>query len=63
MTAKHLMNSSSPGDRVVYADSAYDNATIEFQLAAKEVQPQINEPELSGYRALLETATVLRQPS
>lgn len=33
----------APGDRVVYADSAYSGAPIAAVLAAKNVEPQINE--------------------
>ncbi len=38
-----------PGDRVVYADSAYKSAAIDAQLAAKEVEPQINEKGSRGH--------------
>ena len=38
------------GDRVVYADSACSGEPIEAALAAKNVEPQINEPERSGDR-------------
>ena len=36
------------GDRVVYADSAYSGAPIEAALAAKKVEPQINEKGTRG---------------
>ena len=36
------------GDRVVYADSAYSGAPIEAALAAKNVEPQINEKGTRG---------------
>lgn len=39
-----------PGDRVVYADSAYCGAPIEAALAAKKVEPQINEKGTRGHR-------------
>ena len=38
-----------PGDRVVYADSAYRSATIDAGLAAKNVEPQINEKGTRGH--------------
>jgi IS5 family transposase len=38
------------GDRVVDADSAYAGAPMEAALAAKSVEPQINQPERSGDR-------------
>jgi IS5 family transposase len=37
------------GDRVVYADSAYSGAPIEAALAAKNVEPQINEKGTRGH--------------
>jgi transposase, IS5 family len=37
------------GDRVVYADSAYSGAPIEAALAAKKVEPQINEKGTRGH--------------
>lgn len=37
------------GDRVVYADSAYSGAPIETALAAKNVEPQINEKGTRGH--------------
>lgn len=37
------------GDRVVYADSAYAGAPIEAALAAKIVEPQINEKGTRGH--------------
>ena len=36
------------GDHVVYADSAYSGAPIEAALAAKNVEPQINEKGTRG---------------
>jgi transposase, IS5 family len=38
-----------PGDRVVFADSAYKSAAIDAQLAAKDVEPQINEKGTRGH--------------
>ena len=37
------------GDHVVYADSAYSGAPIEAALAAKNVEPQINEKGTRGH--------------
>ena len=37
------------GDRIVYADSAYTGAPIEAALAAKKVEPQINEKGTRGH--------------
>lgn len=37
------------GDRVVYADSAYSGAPIEAALAARNVEPQINEKGTRGH--------------
>jgi transposase, IS5 family len=37
------------GDRVVYADRAYSGAPIEEALAAKNVEPQINEKATHGH--------------
>lgn len=37
------------GDRVVYADSAYSGAPSEAALAAKNVEPQINEKGARGH--------------
>lgn len=38
-----------PGDKVVYADSAYSSASINAELAAKNVEEQINEKGTRGH--------------
>ena len=38
-----------PGDKVVYADSAYRSAAIDAGLATKNVEPRINEKGTHGH--------------
>jgi IS5 family transposase len=51
------------GDRVVYADSAYAGAPMEAALAAKNVEPQINEKGTRGHPLTEEQKTSNREKS
>ena len=51
------------GDRVVYADSAYQSAAIDAALAAKNVEPQINEKGTRGHPLTAEQKAANREKS
>ena len=51
------------GDRVVYADSAYSGAPIEAALAAKNVEPKINEKGTRGHPLTAEQRASNREKS
>ena len=51
------------GDRVVYAESAYSGAPIEAALAAKNVEPQINEKGTRGHPLTAEQKAGNREKS